>query len=459
MKNSNNAISRALTVVTVISLIFALNVSGALAGFWRTLDGVTSSGVLNPTEFLFGYGKSSVGFGYGYGYGYGNGTFEAGDPTKVVVSTPTVTTTGSISVTIPASTTISADDGISLVNEEEIATAPISTSSVTLASNETPVAAIDFGIPGIKLNFSQPIRVDVPVPGVTSSTILMKIKHHGDSSFGTSGLTNSPSATCSNGVASPASNVATVSSEIATIYSCSASEFVAYTQTSSSSGGGWGGWGWGSGQYSVYSNSVDTSTEEVTNDSTTETPVEDTVETTEDNQVAVFIDISGSWAESYINTLAQLDIVNGNTNGEFEPNRAITRVEFLKMTLRAFGHSYSSSDAASANFDDVDQSLWTANVIGKAASLGVISTSNSHFRPNSPISRVESIKILLNVAGISTDSDATSSFADVAGWSVKYVEKALELWIISSNTRFRPSEASTRAESAKTIVKTINLSN
>jgi hypothetical protein len=232
MKNSNTMLSRAFTVITVASLIFALNISGALAGFWRTLDGITASGVLNPAEFLFGYGSSNTGFGYGYGYGYGYGSFDDGDPTEVTLAAPLVTTVGSISVTIPASTLITSADGVSTFNEEAISVASVSTSSVSLASRETAVAAIDFGIPGIKLNFSQPVQVDIPVPGITTSTIRIKIKHSGDSSFNASGLTNDPAATCSNGVASPASDLASVSASIATIYSCSASEFVAYTKSS-----------------------------------------------------------------------------------------------------------------------------------------------------------------------------------------------------------------------------------
>jgi len=76
MKNSNSATSRFFTALTVITLIFALNVSGALAGFWRTLDGMTANGIPNPADFLYGVGVGDDGtlgvYGYGYGYGYGD---------------------------------------------------------------------------------------------------------------------------------------------------------------------------------------------------------------------------------------------------------------------------------------------------------------------------------------------------------------------------------------------------
>ena len=79
MNNSNTALSRMLTVATVAVLVFALNVSGALAGFWRTLDGVSSNGVPNPAQFLYGLGWDGTTTGiFGYGYGFGYGTFDAG---------------------------------------------------------------------------------------------------------------------------------------------------------------------------------------------------------------------------------------------------------------------------------------------------------------------------------------------------------------------------------------------
>ena len=96
-------------------------------------------------------------------------------------------------------------------------------------------------------------------------------------------------------------------------------------------------------------------------------------------------------------------------------------------------------------------------------SLGVISTSNSDFRPNAAISRAEAMKMLLSVAALKDASfvaptDATSSYADVTvDWQIKYIEHAKSLGIVSAAANFRPQDAITRAESAKVIVNTMNL--
>lgn len=308
-------VSRVLTGVSVVTLVFALNVSGALAGFWRTLDGITANGISNPTQYLYGFGTSdNLGFGvYGYGYGYGNGSFAAGYAT------------------------------------------------VTAAN--------------------------------------------GSSSGGGSG----------------------------------------------SGGGGTGGAG-----LPIY----DAETGETTE--TIDTPTVDTDETDTDNsETPVFTDVENNWAQSYIETLADLGIVDGNGDAAFEPERSVTRAEFLKMTLLAFGHSYDSSDASSVTFTDVDAAHWTANVVGRGQELGFIDGYGAgKFRPNDTITREEAIKMLINSAGIDVDTSVTtSSYSDVSGWSAKYIEKARELGIIAAATNFRPTEDISRAESAKIIVKAIEVVN
>jgi hypothetical protein len=100
-----------------------------------------------------------------------------------------------------------------------------------LASNQTSNGALEFGISNVGLNFSKPVKIQIPVPGYTSSTIAVKVKHGGTSTYVTTGLTNTPSATCTNGVASSPSATATVSNGVATIYTCAGSTFVAYTES------------------------------------------------------------------------------------------------------------------------------------------------------------------------------------------------------------------------------------
>lgn len=165
--------------------------------------------------------------------------------TSVTISSTgsaTFNPSGDTRVTLPAGTVITSASGTSF-DTTAIATTFATVSTFTDASLNA-VAEVSFGLSSVGLNFSKPIRIDIPVSGITASTMSIRVKHPGSATFVTTGLTNDPNSTCTSGVSSVPSATATVSNFIATIYTCSASTFVATTPvvvTSSSSGGGGGG--------------------------------------------------------------------------------------------------------------------------------------------------------------------------------------------------------------------------
>jgi len=98
-----------------------------------------------------------------------------------------------------------------------------------------------------RVNFTSPVLVRIPVNSWSSAKV--KVKHNGDSTFGTVWLTTSSTATCDDWVSNVPYNGGdiAVTSWYVKIYTCSASTFVAYTEvtnpTSSSSTSWWGGGG------------------------------------------------------------------------------------------------------------------------------------------------------------------------------------------------------------------------
>lgn len=124
----------------------------------------------------------------------------------------------------------------------QIQTSLLATLPIALATSEQEVWKISFWINWQKLNFSKPVKISIPV-STTKSTVKIKVKHSGIDWYQTNSLTDTLTSSCNNGIASPSSNIAPVSSWIATIYTCSASQFVAVVDVvTSSSSSWWGGW-------------------------------------------------------------------------------------------------------------------------------------------------------------------------------------------------------------------------
>lgn len=92
------------------------------------------------------------------------------------------------------------------------------------------MVTLDFGGNAI---FDKPIKITIPVNGITSTSIQAD---HGNGPT-TDGLTTDPHAICSNGIADPSynKNLITTIDDTVTIYSCAASKFIAYTQEDSPS--------------------------------------------------------------------------------------------------------------------------------------------------------------------------------------------------------------------------------
>ncbi len=257
----------------------------------------------------------------------------------------------------------------------------------------------------------------------------------------------------------------------------------AYTVASSGSSGGSGGWS----SSSSSSSSTPTTPTVETPTTETETPVP-TVEN-ENNEVdgtdstdtirnegncdfpnptVNYNDTQGNWAEAYIRDLSKRGIMNGvstsilNPQGSFEPTRATTRIEFLKIALRSFCYEYGDLGGIEG-FSDVVDGSWQARVVEKASALSVINTTNSTFRPNDAISRIEAMKMILKVgetrsANFTLSTATTTTFTDIpASWMMKYVETAKDLAIVSgTNNTFRPLDAINRGETAKVAVRSMN---
>lgn len=164
-----------------------------------------------------------------------------------------------------------------------------------------------------------------------------------------------------------------------------------------------------------------------------------------------------------IESLARAAVLKGNPDGKFYPDRSVNRAEFLKMLYTATNRT---PKAVSAHcFVDVEAGSWYEAFVCDASARGnnfVQGYSDGKFRPASPVSRTEALKMVfmllgLNSPDISQDDKDIIKFVDIStsAWYSKYVSAAYVNGMLpitgQSGVRFYPDKELLRGEAAAYI--------
>ncbi len=104
--------------------------------------------------------------------------------------------------------------------------------------------------------------------------------------------------------------------------------------------------------------------------------------------------------------LARLDIMVGDSDGNFYPENPVTRAEFIKVAIMASPYRDAVPETSSTSpFGDVPYTLWSAPYIALGADSGLISGyPDSTFRPDNTVLLEEGVTICLKLLGY-TEAD------------------------------------------------------
>ena len=106
-----------------------------------------------------------------------------------------------------------------------------------------------------------------------------------------------------------------------------------------------------------------------------------------------------------VDTLVQLGVINGYTDGSFKPNDTVTRAEMAKMiyVLRTGNSDASAYNNDKTTFTDI-KGHWAAGYIKYCQSLGIIAgQSATKFAPDQTVTAQEAAKMLLVTLGYNAD--------------------------------------------------------
>ncbi|EKQ70834.1 hypothetical protein OsccyDRAFT_1139 [Leptolyngbyaceae cyanobacterium JSC-12] len=167
---------------------------------------------------------------------------------------------------------------------------------------------------------------------------------------------------------------------------------------------------------------------------------------------ARFLDVRTHWARSFIEGLAQRNIIRGFPDGTFRPERGVTRAEFAVILQTAFPRT---GTRPYVPFVDVPASFWAASAIRWAYETGFLSGfPGQQFRPNDSIPRSHTLVSLVGGLGLTTTEtvplpDMYEDAAQIPTWASSAIATATANQIVVNYPalrRLRPTQPTTRAE-------------
>lgn len=178
-----------------------------------------------------------------------------------------------------------------------------------------------------------------------------------------------------------------------------------------------------------------------------------------------FWDLGGfEWAKESIEAMAARNIISGIGDNRFEPERMISREEFVKIVLCAFG-LYDDAEYEETGFEDISEEDWSYSYIKCAYAKGVIKgVSDTEFGKGSSVSR-EDMAVITNrarkIAGIELERQFENrEFSDseyISDYATESVRELAEFGVINGfeTGKFEPKFSATRAEAAVMIYNVI----
>lgn len=174
-----------------------------------------------------------------------------------------------------------------------------------------------------------------------------------------------------------------------------------------------------------------------------------------------FPDIAFSDQITAIEALAARGIIDGKSDGNFDPEGSMTRAEFATIVVRALG----LTPAANDTFTDVSASAWYAPYVGTASSFGLINgVGGGRFNPDGTITRQEAAVMVARAAelcGMDTEMDTAAvrnmlaqfpDYMSSAEWARAQLAFCYREGILSqTELNIRPQDAVTRAEVAQML--------
>jgi hypothetical protein len=174
-----------------------------------------------------------------------------------------------------------------------------------------------------------------------------------------------------------------------------------------------------------------------------------------------FSDVQNHWSKSAVNDMGSRMIIRGSSDGQFNPDRNITRAEFAAIIVRGLGLRLESG---ATPFSDIKSSDWYSSAISAAYKHHLINGfEDGTFRPNENITREQAMVMIAKAITLTnlrdklvsteTTKDTLHQCADAAAassWALASIVDNVQAGIVTGRVEaeLAPKAFVTRAEVA-----------
>jgi hypothetical protein len=177
---------------------------------------------------------------------------------------------------------------------------------------------------------------------------------------------------------------------------------------------------------------------------------------------------ASTYAREAVQWMADNDIISGDTKGNFNPRKTVSRAELVTLLVKALGIDMSNLPAT-ATFSDVPVNHWSFRYVEAANKAGIVSgVGNGKFGINNQCTREQITTMILNYLAVSKEAilseqgiDGLSKYKDqgkMSDWAKPSIQFAVSNNIMSgmSTDTFSPDGSATKEQIAVILYKFLN---
>ncbi len=148
-----------------------------------------------------------------------------------------------------------------------------------------------------------------------------------------------------------------------------------------------------------------------------------------------------------IDVLSSLGIIKGYDDGQFKPEKTVTRAEITSLIVRMLGMSSINTSVVDSPYTDVPGNHWAVSDIKTANSMGIIKGyGDGTFGPEDEVTYEQAVKMIVAMLGYEPSAMKKGGYTEENGWpngdwASGYMQEARDLSILKNSEMIQTAPA------------------